>query len=156
MTRPVLFATALVLLATACGDRPESDVPAGGDSGAAVAPEMPRNPHVMAIDIGLAVDSLGRVIGSSFESVPEPDTIFVSVRTQYVAAGAPLTVRLFQGERTVQSVDVAAGTPDQSGIGRATAMLPAAAGVSPGDYQVEVLLDGVSQGIRDLKVNQPL
>jgi hypothetical protein len=154
MTRPILRTAALLLAVTACGDRPDADAPAG-DSAAAVAPEMPRNPHVMAIDVGLAVDSLGRVVGSSFESVPEPDTVYVAVRTQYVAAGAPLTVRMLQGERTVQSVEVAAGTPDPSGIGRATAMLTSAANAAPGDYRIEVLLDGVSQGIRELRINQP-
>jgi hypothetical protein len=153
MTRHALLAVAL-LAATACGDRQEAET-TSDDTAVAVAPEMPRNPHVMAIDIGLAVDSLGRVIGSSYESVPQPDTLYVSVRTQHVAAGAPLTVRLLQGDRTVQSVDVAAGTPDASGIGRATAMLPSAATAAPGDYRVEVLLEGASQGIRELRINQP-
>lgn len=149
MTRATL--ALCVLLVPACADR-GGDAGQPGDSTAVVAPEMPRNPHVVAIDVGLAVDSLGRVVGGTFERITNPDTIFVSVRTQYVAAGAPLRVRLLRGERELQGVDVAAGTPDGDDIGRATAMLPAGATLSAGEYKVEVLLDGVSQGLRDLVV----
>jgi hypothetical protein len=47
---------------------------------------------------------------------------------------------------------VTSGTPDADGVARALATLPAGASLAVGAYQVEVLLDGVSQGIRALSV----
>ena len=151
MNRTALVPLALLALTIACGDKGgEGDTTT--DSATAVAPEVPRNPRVMAIDVGLAADSLNRIIGGTYESIQAPDTVFVSVRTQYVAAGAPIAVRLMQGERVIESVDLTSGTPDQDGVARALATLPAGASLAVGSYQVEVMLDGVSQGIRALSV----
>ena len=151
MNRTALVPLALLALTIACGDKGgEGDTTT--DSATAVAPEVPRNPRVMAIDVGLAADSLDRIIGGTYESIQAPDTVFVSVRTQYVAAGAPIAVRLMQGERVIESVDLTSGTPDEDGVARALATLPAGATLAVGSYQVEVMLDGVSQGIRALSV----
>ena len=88
MTRSSLVLSTLVLAGVmACGD---GSPPPGGpkdDSAAAAAPE-PRNPHVMAIDLGRATDSTGAIIGGALERFPELDTLYVSVRTQYVESGA--------------------------------------------------------------------
>lgn len=151
MKRSSLVPLVLLALTVACGDqRGESDT--NPDSATAIAPEIPRNPRVIAIDVGLAADSLDRIIGGTYESIQGPDTVFVSVRTQYVPAGSPLTVRLMQGERAIESVDLSTGTPDADGVARALATLPAGATLALGSYQVEVLLDGVSQGVRSLTV----
>lgn len=151
MNRISLMPLALLALTTGCGDK-SGETDTAGDSTTAIAPEIPRNPRVMAIDVGLAADSLGRIIGGTYESIQAADTVFVSVRTQYVAAGAPITVRLMQGERTIESVDVVSGAPESDAVGRVLATLPGGAKLSPGSYQVEVLLEGVSQGIRALTV----
>jgi hypothetical protein len=151
MNRTSLLPLALLAFAVACGDRDNEDG-MNGDSATAIVPEVPRNPRVMAIDVGLAADSLGRIIGGSYETIQQADTVYVSVRTQHTAAGAPITVRMRQGERIIESIDVAAGAPDVDAVGRVLAMLPAGASVSPGSYEIEVLLEGVSQGVRPLAV----
>jgi len=151
MTRQILTTLGLAAILAACGDKaPEAE--ATGDSTATMAEAQaaPTIPRVMAIDVGLAADSLGQIIGGSGEVFPQPDTLYVAVRTQNTEAGAPLTVRLKQGDRTVESVSVAAGTPDASHTARALAKLPAAATAPHGKYQVEVLLDTLSQGIREI------
>jgi hypothetical protein len=78
--------------------------------------------------------------------------VYVAVRTKHVPAGTPIVVRLMQGDRNIESVDVVSGTPDAEAEARMLARLPAGATLSVGAYQVEVLLDGVSQGIRPLSV----
>ena len=153
MNRTSLLPLALLALTIACGDK-AGDADAAADSATAIAPEIPRNPRVIAIDVGLAADSLDRIIGGTYESIQGADTIYVSVRTQHVAAGTPITVMLKQGERTIESIDVTSGTPDAEAVGRALAILPAGATLALGAYQVEVMLDGVSQGIRALTVNE--
>ena len=151
MNRLSLVPLALLALTVACGDKAGNGDTAA-DSATAVAPELPRNPRVIAIDVGLAADSIGRIIGGTYETIQAADTVFVSVRTQYVAAGAPIVVRLLQGERTIESVNATSGTPDADGVARVLTTLPAGATLAVGSYQVEVMLDGVSQGIRPLAV----
>lgn len=151
MTRHVLLSLGLATALLACGS--DADGGATEDSTAAAAADTtPRNPRVAAIDIGLAADSMGNIVGGVSESFPTPDTLYVGVRTQYTPAGAPLTVRLLRGDQTVESAEIAAGSPDADDIGRAVAMLPAAAAAQAGSYRVEVLLDGVSQGIREITI----
>jgi hypothetical protein len=151
MNRTSLIPLALLALTIACGDQSgEPDM--AGDSATAVAPEIPRNPRVVAIDVGLAADSLNRIIGGTYETIQAADTVYVGVRTQYVPAGTPIVVRLMQGDRNIEAVDAVSGAPDAEGEARVLVRLPAGATLSVGAYQVEVLLDGVSQGIRPLSV----
>jgi hypothetical protein len=155
MTRSSLVLSTLVLAGVmACGD---GSPPPGGpkeDSAAAVAPE-PKNPHVMAIDLGRATDSTGAIIGGTLETFPELDTLYVSVRTQYVETGAPIVVRLLQGETALGSQNLTAGTADSMGVARAVAIFPGAAKRGEGTYRVEVLLDTLSAGIREFTVQAP-
>jgi hypothetical protein len=151
MNRLSLVPLALLAFTVACGDS-GGEADTAGDSATAIVPDIPRNPRVIAIDVGLAADSLSRIIGGTYERIQEPDTVFVSVRTQYTEAGTPIVVRLLQGDRTIESVDLVSGTPDADAIGRALAILPSGATISAGSYQVEVLLNGESQGLRNLAV----
>ncbi len=151
MTRQILTTLGIAALLAACGDKaPEAE--AAGDSSAAMAAESPAPtiPRVMAIDVGLAADSMGNILGGSGEVFPQPDTLYVAVRTQNTEEGAPVTVRLMRGDRTVESVSVAAGSPDAAHTAKALAKLPSAATAAHGKYSVEVLLDTVSQGIREI------
>lgn len=151
MTRQIMTTLGFALMLGACGDKaPEAD--AGPDSAAmaAATASAPTIPRVMGIDVGLAADSMGQIIGGAGEVFPNPDTLYVAVRTQNTEAGAPITVRLMQGDRVIESVSTEAGAPDESHSGRAVAKLPSAAKAATGRYRVEVLLDSVSQGIREI------
>jgi hypothetical protein len=151
MLRPI----ALLLLATACGgDAPAPDADAeAAATDAAEAPAMPTEPHVMAIDIGIAVDDSGRIMGAGVEAFPDPAPLYVSIRTQATPVGTPLSARLLAGTRTVDSVGSTAAAPEASGVGRTTLQLAKAADLAPGEYRVEVFLDGVSVGIREFRFN---
>jgi hypothetical protein len=142
-----------LLLATGCGDTPpEAADAADSTATAATADPIPTTPRVMAIEVGIALDEAGRIMGGGVDRFPTADTLFVHVRTERVAEGSPLTVRVLAGDRTVHSVDVAAGAPNADALGEVTARLPAGATLGVGTYRVEVLLDGVSQGIREITI----
>jgi len=141
----------LAAAALACGDRSGGE-PAADDSVTAIAPAIPRIPRVMAIDVGYAADSLGRIVGGTYESTQIADTLHVSVRTQFAPEGLPVDVQLRQGDRIIESVRGHTPAPDAEDIGRVTLTLPAGATMTPGNYQVEVLLDGISQGARPLSM----
>jgi hypothetical protein len=152
MTRRVLASLALLVTTSACGDRTTTDEPRLDSAASAVAPEIPETPRVASIDIGLAVDSSGRLLGGGTQRFQQPQTLIVGVLTQFVDAGAPMTARLMQGSRTIESVAFLAGVPDGSRAARAHAELPAAGSLQPGDYDIEVLLGEVSQGIRRITI----
>lgn len=155
LLRPV----ALLLLATACGgDAPDSDPDASVESATAEASNalpMPTEPHVMAIDIGIAVDDSGRIMGAGVEAFPAPAPLFVSIRTQATPEGTPLAARLVSGTRTVDSIAGTAAAAEGGGVGRTTLTLAKAAKLAPGEYRVEVFLDGASVGIREFRFNAP-
>ncbi len=152
MSKHLLLLPAALLLATACGDKP--DAPKADDvalNHEAVG-EMPRNPHVMGIDLGLASDEQGRIIGGAGQSFPEPDTLHVSVRTQYIDQGTALTVALSQNGRILQTVTATVGENTPAGEARAFVVLPQVASLKAGAYQVEVTMNDASQGIREFTV----
>ena len=154
----ILRPFALLLLATACaGDAPEADVDAESTAAAEAsnALPMPTEPHVMAIDIGIAVDDSGRIMGAGVEAFPAPAPLFVSIRTQATPDGTPLSARLLAGTRTVDSIGGTATAAEANGVGRTTLQLAKAADLAPGEYRVEVFLDGVSVGIREFRFNAP-
>lgn len=152
MKRSVLLPVALLGLTVACADR-GSDDPAVNDSVAAIAPEIPRNPRIVAWDVGLAIDTLDQLLGGSFQSIEAADTLYVSVRTQYVAAGTPISIVMRNSSgAAVDSAAAVSGTPDAEAMSRVLVTLPAAASAAPGQYQVEAVLDGVSQGQRPLAI----
>src|SRR5690606_40533857 len=53
-----------------------------GDSTAAIAPEIPRNPRIIAWDAGLAADSVGQLIGGAYQVIENADTLYISVRAE--------------------------------------------------------------------------
>lgn len=154
--RSLLATTLAALVATAaCSD---SSPPPPADENAAAAQTdatMPRNPHVMAIDLGFASDDQGRIIGGGVQTFPAADTLHVSVRTQYVEQGTSLSVSLGQGGSTLETVTATVGASDPSGEARTVAVLPRAATLAPGTYRIEVHMNDASQGIREFTVGTP-
>jgi hypothetical protein len=134
------------------------DAPEGAaDSAIAAATEtqsVARNPHVRAFELGLAVDSAtSRITGGVKTSFHPDDTIFVSVRTEFVPEGASLGLRLVRGKTTVDSIGMKSATPNAEELATVAAhFAPPARGWSLGGYRLEVFLDGASQGLTDFEV----
>jgi|CXWL01.1.fsa_nt_gi predicted small lipoprotein YifL len=150
--RSLLALPLLAVALVACGDKspdPSSETP---DSTTAVAPEA-KMPHVMGFEAGHALDSTGALIGGVTARFNTGDTIFVSVRTQYVAPGAKLEAVLMQGTTKVASDQGVVGDPNAT---TGVAILPVRFASSKpwpkGSYQIEILLDGISQGLKPLEI----
>ena len=143
------FLAALALL-TACDRKDAKDLAA--DSLMTSVAAIPKTGHVMAFDLGRALDQSGRIYGGVSSRFSPSDTLFLSVRTQYVMAGAPVAARILQGRRTVDSANAPAAAADSTGIAFLRFHFAQTKGWAPGKYQVEVFLDGKSQGLKDFEV----
>lgn len=154
MTRQLLPSLFLLATLAACGNNSDTDEPTLDSTPAEIAIDVPENPRVSSIDIGLAVAPNGTLLGGGTEQFQGASTLFVGVRTQFVDAGAPMTVRLMQASRIIETVSLVAGAPDEDQFARAHAELTAAGTLDPGEYQVEVMLGDVSQGIRNITLTQ--
>src|SRR5690606_613967 len=90
--------------------------------------------------------------------IENADTLYISVRTQYVAAGTPISIVMRDSRGTmIDSAATTSGTPDADAMSRVLVTLPAAATAAPGQYQIEAILDGVSQAMRPMAIgtNEP-
>lgn len=140
------------VVACARHDAPEG---AADSAIAAATTQVPvtKTPHVRGIDIGRSADSGNRIVGGVASTFQAMDTITIAVRTEYVAEGADIAIRLRRGTATVDSTAIKSGAPTAEGLAAAsTRLAPPKKGWALGKYQIEVLLDGVSQGLQDLEI----
>ncbi len=145
-----LFAAVAVL--AACSRKSPQDAAFDSAAAAGVTPE-PRNPHVMAFDLGHALDSTGNIFGGVDSHFTPRDSIFVSVRAQYAPAGATTSARILRGKVTVDSSSLDLGAPDNSGVATVGFRFgKRGAGWPLGEYSVEVFLNGASQGLKTFQV----
>lgn len=150
--RSILALPLLAVALVACGEKSPEPSSETNDSATAAAPEI-KMPHVMAFDAGHALDSVGALVGGVTARFGATDTIFLSVRTQYAAAGAKVEAVLLQGKNRMAADSGVAGAPDPT---TGVAILPfrfASSKAWPkGSYQIEVFLDGISQGLKPLDI----
>ncbi len=135
----------------ACGshDAPQgpSDSAIAAATAATSAP-VAKNAHVAAMDLGHAVDVNQRITGGVASSFHQEDSIFVSLRTAFVDEGAALGARLIRGKTTADSIGMKSTAPSAEGQAYVSGMFaPPAKGWAVGSYQLEVFLEGVSQGL---------
>jgi hypothetical protein len=157
MRRQTLLTLAVVATLAACARR---DAPANAaDSAiaaATAAQPVAKTPHVRAIELGRAVDSVtNRITGGVASSYQAGDTIYVSLWTEFVPEGTGLSIRMLRGKTMVDSIDLKSGAPNAEGLAAvATRFIARTKGWTPGSYRLEVLLDGVSQGLSDFEVRK--
>ncbi len=103
--------------------------------------------HVTTIQLGRSLNS-DKSVGTHVTQFKPDDTIYVAVLTNATGAGT-ITARWSYGGRSVGEE-----TKKVSYKGEAATEfhLQNSGGFPPGDYKVEVLLDGQSVGIRDFRV----
>ncbi len=149
---PMLALPLALLMFAACADQAADQAPSG-DSTTTATIEVPTTPMVTAIQIGRAVDDSNRILGGGVEHFPPSDTLYVGVTTSHVVAGTPLTARLSKGSTVIDSATVPSGTVDPESMAHTTIVLPGASKATAGSYRIEVLLDGASQGVREISID---
>ncbi len=150
--RTALFAAAA--LAAACSRKPPQDASFDSAAAAGVTPE-PRNPHVMAFDMGHALDSTGNIFGGVDNRFTPHDSVYLSVRTQYAPAGDTVSARVLHGKATLDSAGHELGAPDNSGVAALGFRFgKGGSGWAAGEYEVEVFLNGKSQGLKTFSVQR--
>lgn len=152
-TFPTLIA--LLALATACSKGAENGTPADSNTvaQAPTAPEV-RNPHVMGFEFGHALDTAGAVFGGIANTFGVSDTVFVGVTTVYVPAGGRIEARFLEGSRVAAVDSGRTAAPDSARVARVGLRLTSpASGWKKGPQQIEIFLDGVSQGAKPITIN---
>ena len=143
-----LFAAAL-LGASACGKKAAPVPPAPP-----AVPPAPA-PSVSTIETGKHLDANRRVTAN--ESVFAPrDTIYLVVVTENAAPGSTLVAKwTFQTGQTVDSTQQAVAQTDSAHPAAVTEFhLVKPSGWPAGTYRVEVWLNGVSSGSREIEVRK--
>jgi hypothetical protein len=138
------LALAFAPLLSACGDRDadELETPRGtetpaGTEGAAVAL------RVSELELGNAIGADRRIVDTAvMDEFGATDTIYAAVDTEGAASGATLTARWTYQDGQV--VDESTQTISPTGPAVTEFHISRPGGFPPGDYQVEILLDGRS------------
>ncbi|HEX3928182.1 MAG TPA: hypothetical protein VHW65_09285 [Gemmatimonadales bacterium] len=152
MTATRILTCAAVVAVAACGDRKTpQDATFDSAVGTAVTP-LPRNPHIMAFDVGHGVTTTGTLVGGMALRFAPTDSVFLAIRTQYAPVGAPVAARLKLGTRTVDSAAAATGAPDSTGGANVVLRFGSARARDIGNYDVEVFLSGKSEGIKRFRI----
>ncbi|HET9066454.1 MAG TPA: hypothetical protein VFN22_11595 [Gemmatimonadales bacterium] len=140
----------LALLASvACAPKAAEDAGSQDSTNVAVI-DVPASPRIVSIDIGRALDANNHIMGGGVERFPHGDTLYVALGASHVPTGTPISVRLMSGDKILETVELTATEPAADGTAQLTATLPSGANATAGLYRVEVLLDGTSQGIREI------
>lgn len=148
-TTSLLVLPLTLALAVGCGSQDADDAAASDSANVAVI-EVPASPRIVSIEIGRALDENNRVLGSGVERFPRGDTLVVAIGTSHVPAGTPITVRFSLGDKVLETIELQAAEAAADGTAELITRLPSAASASSGLHRVEVLLDGTSQGIREI------
>lgn len=142
----------LALALVACGDKAPEATTDDTTTVAAAVPEV-QIPHVMGFESGRALDSLGGILGGVASRFGRNDTIFVSVRAQYVTPGGKIEAVLLQGTNKAASDQGVVGEADpKNGVAIVPIRFARATPWAKGSYQIEIFLDGVSQGLKPIDI----
>jgi hypothetical protein len=107
--------------------------------------------RVTEVDLGRSIDADGRIIDEDDTDEFGPDdTIYVSVDTEGTATGATLSARWLYEDG--QIVDETSQTISPTGPSVAEFHISNPDGLAPGEYTVEILVNGETVESRDFEV----
>jgi hypothetical protein len=160
LSRVLPLAALTVLAPLAACHKSESPAPAGGAAPAAApattaaAPPAPTTPlKVVALSIGKGVGPDSKVAAEADTFAPG-DTVYASVGTTGGSPGAKLTVRwaYFTKEGAEKPVSEESKTIAPTTDAATEFHVAKPEGWTPGDYKVEILLDGQSVATKAFRV----
>ena len=144
---------ALIAL-TACGkkgarrsdfDSATAAALASGVTGTPLA-EQPKVAHVAGFDLGHQLDRRAMIFGGPALQFAAGDSVLLSIRGQFIPAGADISVRIRQKKATIDSAGTTAGAPDSAGVSYSGVRFASDRKKwTKGAYQAEVFLNGKFQ-----------
>ena len=163
MTRrfPILLLAAATA-ATACGRKGARAADFDSATAAALGPSAGTPVTVTtngearaeAFDVGHSLDRMNRLTGGSGGQFSVHDTLMVSITLQNARAGDPVSARIRNGNKTVDSMSVTAPAPDSTHQAIVAMHFVNDKAWPKGHYQVEVFVGAISQGVRDFIISQ--
>ena len=161
MRRATIAVLALIALA-ACGrkgarrsdfDSATAAALASGGTGPALAAQ-PKVAHVTGFDIGHGLDKRDMIFGGPSQRFNQGDSVLISVRGQYLPAGAAVSARIRLKTTTIDSAGATAGAADSSGFSYVGLRFGSNRKWSRGTYQAEVFLNGKFQMSQEFMIVQ--
>ncbi|HEY4319730.1 MAG TPA: hypothetical protein VGM77_01025 [Gemmatimonadales bacterium] len=162
--RHTVLATLALAAVTACGrkgarsaDFDSATAAALAAGGGAAMANLPKVGHVMSFELAHGVDSTHMPYGGATQTFESSDSVFVSIRTIFVPAGANLTVQVMSGKQVLDSARTTSTAADTSGVARMSVSFapPTAKGWTAGAYEAQVYLDGKFQVSRPFEIRKP-
>jgi hypothetical protein len=106
-------------------------------------------PHIAGFDIGHGLDRHDMIFGGVATQFKVGDSVLVSAKGLYLAAGADVSARIRLKNATLDSMGAKAGTPDTNGFTYVGLRFASGKKWTKGTYSVELFLDGKFQMAQD-------
>lgn len=161
MRRATTALLALIAL-TACGrkgarrsdfDRATAAALASGGTGMTLA-DQPKVARVAGFEIGHGLDRHDMIFGGASRQFTRGDSVLISVRGQYLPAGADVSARIRMKAATIDSTGTTTGAPDNAGFSYAGLRFGSDKKWTKGTYQAEVFLNGKFQMSQEFTIVQ--
>lgn|ERR1019366_638208 len=162
MMRRVTIAVLALFALSACGrkgarrsDFDSAMAAALASGGTGVAPtDLPKIAHVAGFDIGHRLDRQGMIFGGPSQSFNRGDSVLISVRGQYLPAGADVSARIRMKTKTIDSTSAKAGASDSTGFSYIGLRFATDTKWTKGPYLAEVFLNGKFQMAQEFTIAQ--
>ena len=161
MRRATIAVLALTAL-TACGkkgargsdfDSATAAALATGGTGTAVA-DLPKVGHVMGFTIGHGLDRHDMIFGGASSQFMRGDSVLVSVKTQYIPAGADISGRIRLKNATLDSAGAKSGAADTASISYTGLRFATTPKWTKGTYLADIFLNGKFQMSQEFMISQ--
>lgn len=124
-----------------------------GGTGTALA-DQPKLGHVAGFEIGHGLDKRDMIFGGPSQRFNQGDSVLISVRGQFLVAGADVSARIRLKTSTIDSTGAKAGAPDSTGFSYVGLRFGTDKKWTKGTYQAEVFVNGKFQMAQEFMIVQ--
>ena len=163
MTRRATTAILALFALAACGrkgarsadfDSATAAALAGSNASTPVLSQLPKVAHVAGFDLGHQLDKNDMLFGGPTQRFAQGDSVLISVRGQFLAAGADVSARIRLKNSTIDSAGAKAKAADSTGFSFVGLRFATSKKWTKGTYQADIFLDGKFQMSQDFQVVQ--